>query len=84
MIAHGIDLFAEQWADSEDIPADQATRTVIRKMYADEIDREGTFDKLTLWCQVKVTDRTDYTCAMAAKRPDDFMRCLPVDDSTLK
>jgi hypothetical protein len=77
LVERGIDVFANAWADQYGIPDDARTRKSVREHYAIRLEEQGSMPGLHAWCMRKVEDVDDFDCAMRARMPEDFLRCLP-------
>jgi hypothetical protein len=77
LIEAGINLFADAWANQEAIPKDKFVRDIIREQYREQLFKQGGPQRQYAWCLAKVTALEDFECALAAKSPEDYMRCLP-------
>ena len=71
---HSIDLFANDWADSEGIDRRPSTRKIATAHYRHMLRVRGSLDRTMQFCVSRMTV-AQIQCALEAKSVDDFGRC---------
>ena len=75
IIEHGVVVLSDDWADKEGIEDDPIIRQIVHVKYAEGLASDGTMTAIYQACLTE-TSPEDFECAMKAKRPADFLRCL--------
>ena len=72
---HIVALYADQYVEQEGLALSRAERTAFRDSWAQELARQGTFERFEQSCFFGLTPRK-YQCGMASNSTDGLAACM--------
>jgi len=72
---HIVALYADQYVEQEGLALSRAERTAFRDSWAQELARQGTFERFEQSCFYGLTPRK-YECGMASSSTDGLAACM--------
>jgi hypothetical protein len=72
---HIVSLYADEYVEQQGLALSRAERTAFRDGWAQELARQGTFERFEQSCFYGLTPRK-YQCGMASSSPDGLAACM--------